>query len=431
MLIDQAIITVRAGRGGNGAISFRREKYIPKGGPDGGDGGKGGDIILLASHNDSTLLDFAGRHHWKAEAGQSGGPKGMTGRGGKDLIIKLPVGTLIYDAGTALPYAKNEPDPEEELANLSDEEILDRLLADYDPSDEVNVTPTGSAQPVRQRAHPEATGESLRDEEGDDTPPPAKPAKPHPLSLPPDPEKLLVDLSEPGQRVVIARGGSGGRGNASFATATHQTPREHEPGELGDELNLRLELKLIADVGLVGKPNAGKSTLLKTVTEADPRTADYPFTTLEPNLGVASLTGERRIILADLPGLIERAAEGAGLGHRFLRHVERTRVLVHLLEPEPIDGSDPVENYRTIRKELAAYSSELADKPEIIAISKADLLGGTDDDSTTAAEMFQQELGKKVVVFSSVSRSGLTPLLEACWTLLDKPEEPAQSQWSV
>lgn len=353
MIIDSANIVVKSGKGGDGCVAFLRMKYVPKGGPNGGDGGDGGSVILHASPEVDTLLDFAGRHHWKAEPGGPGQGKGCDGKKGQDLTVALPPGTLVYHAETG---------------------------------------------------------------------------------------ELLVDLDTLGKTFVIAKGGKGGRGNARFATATHQTPREAEPGEPAVEVPLRLELKLIADVGLVGKPNAGKSTLLSVVSSATPKIADYPFTTLQPQLGIAELAnhgGEgqpplgygRRLVVADIPGLIEKASEGAGLGTRFLRHIERTKLLIHVLEPEPGDGSDPIENYRAIRRELEAHSPELAAKHEIIALSKMDLLGG-EEDHAAAREMIGDALGKPVLSFSAATRQGLTDLLEAAWARLHhEPDEVITPGW--
>ncbi|MEM1210170.1 MAG: GTPase ObgE [Planctomycetota bacterium] len=334
MFVDSAHIHVVSGKGGDGCVSFRREKYVPRGGPDGGDGGDGGSVVLVADHNIETLLDFSGRHHWKAAKGRPGMPKDMHGANGDDAILRLPPGTQVYN---------------------------------------------------------EETGE------------------------------LVADLAEHGTRLVVAAGGKGGRGNASFATATHQVPHEFTPGEPAIELDLRLELKLIADVGLVGLPNAGKSTLLSTVTAATPKIADYPFTTLTPQLGIAAIDNERRLVIADIPGLIEHASQGAGLGSRFLRHVERTRLLVHLVDIDPADGSDPVANYRTIRGELAAHSAELAAKPELIALSKTDLL--TDADRQAAVDLLAAELGRPVIPISSAARRGLDALLDACWAQLGDSRE--------
>lgn len=338
MLIDSATIEVRSGKGGDGCVSFRREKYVPKGGPDGGDGGRGGSVTLVASGEVETLLDFAGRHHWHAENGQPGGPKSRHGRDGADLEVPVPPGTLVYDAESG---------------------------------------------------------------------------------------ELLVDLDAPGRRHLAAEGGKGGLGNEHFKSPTHQVPREATPGGPAQQRQLRLELKLIADVGLIGKPNAGKSTLLAAVSRARPRIADYPFTTLEPQLGIAELPEHRRLVIADIPGLIERAHTGRGLGMRFLRHIERTRVLVHVLELEPVDGSDPVDNYHAVRRELAAYSATLAAKPELVALSKMDLLGGADD-RAAAVSMLERALERRVLAFSGATQAGVPALLEACWNAAS--EQPAQQE---
>ena len=327
MLVDRAVIHVRSGKGGNGHVSFRREKFVPKGGPDGGDGGDGGDVVLIASPGVDTLLDFAGRHHWFAQDGGHGLTKQRHGANGDDLNVELPPGTLVYD---------------------------------------------------------EQTGE------------------------------LLCDLAELGTLFVVATGGKGGLGNEHFKSATNQAPRQSTPGGEAVEFTLRLELKLVADVGLIGKPNAGKSTLLARISKARPKIADYPFTTLEPNLGIAELSDERRLVFADIPGLIEGASEGAGLGIEFLRHIERTSVLVHLVEIDPVDGSDPAENYRLIRNELAGHSQTLADKPQIVAVSKMDLLGQTQDQAT-AVELIEQEIGQTALPISAADGKGVTELLEACW----------------
>lgn len=333
MFVDRAQIHVKAGDGGDGCVSFRREKYIPKGGPDGGDGGHGGSIIAVGDPNKATLLDFRHQHHWKAPPGQPGTGKCSYGASADDIELALPPGTLIFDEGTS---------------------------------------------------------------------------------------ELLADL-RPGDRVVLAKGGKGGFGNDHFKTSTNQAPRESTRGEPGQERDLRLELKLIADVGLVGKPNAGKSTLLAAVSRATPKIANYPFTTLSPQLGIAELDADRRLVIADIPGLIEGAAEGAGLGHEFLRHIERTRVIVHVVEVEPEDGSDPAENYRTVRRELAGYSRELAEKPELIAINKIDLLPAEGDVAAMLGLVRAAlKLGAKDELFpiSAAARIGTRELLAACWGLV-------------
>ena len=334
MFVDEANIHVKAGDGGNGCVSFRREKYIPKGGPDGGDGGDGGSIVFEAVNDKDTLLDFAGKHHWRAQRGEPGMGKKMFGTKGEDLVVRVPPGTLIFDADHGI---------------------------------------------------------------------------------------LLADLDATGKRVVVAKGGKGGRGNWHFKSPTNQAPRYAEPGTEGQERNLKLELRLIADVGLVGMPNAGKSTLLRAISAARPKVADYPFTTLDPQLGIVELTGDRRIVVADIPGLIEGARHGAGLGHNFLRHIERTKVIVHLLDLFPLDGSDPAENYRKIRGELEAFSPALARKREIIAPNKMDL--AVDDE---ALQKLRRELaGKETFPISGVSRQGVDPLLDRLWQVLQEHKSVA------
>ncbi|MFQ5489456.1 MAG: GTPase ObgE [Phycisphaerae bacterium] len=324
MFIDEAEIYVRGGDGGHGCASFRREKYIPRGGPDGGDGGNGGNVVLRAVAGIDTLLDFVGKHHWRAENGRPGEGKEKTGRGGRDLQVELPPGTLVYDRETGV---------------------------------------------------------------------------------------LLKDLTPDGTETVIAAGGRGGRGNKKFATSTHQTPRECEPGQPGEERWLKLELKLIADVGLVGMPNAGKSTLLSRLSKARPKIADYPFTTLKPQLGIVELPGYRRFVMADLPGLIEGAHRGTGLGDAFLRHIERTHILLHLVDVNPPEGEpSPIQAYRAIRKELAAYSPELAAKPELVAATKVDLSPERD-----GVQALADQVDGQVLAISAVSGTGLDELLDHLW----------------
>ncbi|MCC5829896.1 MAG: GTPase ObgE [Phycisphaeraceae bacterium] len=343
--IDEAVIEVRSGKGGDGAVSFRRLKYIPKGGPDGGDGGDGGSVILLADPAIETLLDLSGRYHWHAANGQPGGGKQCHGSKGEDLIVRMPPGSIVFDHETG---------------------------------------------------------------------------------------QQLVDLDSPGARWVAARGGRGGFGNEHFKSSTNQTPRSFTPGEPAEHRILRIELKLIADIGLIGKPNAGKSTLLGAVSRAKPRVADYPFTTLHPNLGIAELPGSRRIVLADIPGLIEGASQGMGLGTQFLRHIERTRLLVHLLELEPADGSDLIRNYQIIRAELAAHSAQLAEREELLVLTKADLLEG-EDDRQAARELIQRELGIQPLLISGVTGEGAAELLEQCWLRLrdGKSAHPAWPESAI
>ena len=340
MFVDKAVITVRAGSGGNGAVSFRREIFEPKGGPNGGKGGRGGNVVVVADPGMSTLYDFRDQKVWAAANGEPGKGKQCTGADGEDLIIRLPPGTLIYNADTG---------------------------------------------------------------------------------------ELIHDL-KPGDSVIVARGGRGGWGNEHFKSSTYQTPKHAEPGEPGEEFRLRLELKLIAEVGIAGLPNAGKSTLLAALTAATPKIANYPFTTLSPQLGVAPLDAGRRIIFADIPGLIEGAAQGAGLGHDFLRHIERTRVIIHLLDIAPMDESNPADNYRLIREELRQYSEALADKPELVVLNKADLL--PPEEAQEVLKRIARELdllpGRDILLISAAAREGLKPLLERLWAMLHpadfKPE---------
>ncbi|MDW8222093.1 MAG: GTPase ObgE [Gemmatales bacterium] len=330
MFVDRVEIYVKGGDGGRGIVSFRREKYVPRGGPDGGDGGKGGDVIIRAVPGTDSLAAVAHQKHWRAESGKPGGPNNRHGANGQDLIIPVPPGTIVRD---------------------------------------------------RERGH------------------------------------ILRDLVHPGEEVIVARGGRGGRGNKAFATSTFRTPRIAEPGEPGEERWLILELKLIADVGLIGLPNAGKSTLLSRLSRAKPEIADYPFTTKHPNLGLVVVGEDRSFVLADLPGLIEGAHAGHGLGHEFLRHVERTRILVHLVEPHPADGSDPISNYQIVRRELELHNPDLVSRPEIVAASKADL--------TNAEEVRQrlsQHLGREVLAISAVTGQGLSELVQRILHLLDQQQ---------
>jgi GTP-binding protein len=321
MFVDRVTIYVKGGDGGDGCCSFRREKYVPKGGPDGGDGGDGGNVIIRAVAGTDNLAQIVNRKHWRAKNGGRGGSANCHGRKAPDLIITVPPGTLIYDR--------------------------DRL-------------------------------------------------------------NVLRDLTEDSQEVNVARGGRGGRGNLAFVSSTNRAPRETQPGTPGEERWLVLELKVIADVGLIGLPNAGKSTLLSRLSQAQPEIADYPFTTKHPNLGIVSIGGERVCVLADLPGLIEGAHEGVGLGHEFLRHVERTRVLVHLVEPFPTDGSDPLHNYHIVRRELELHGHRVLEKPEVIAVSKCELTGTQD-----IANRLEKELGREVLSISAVTGQGLANLIRS------------------
>jgi GTP-binding protein len=321
--IDRAVIRVTAGTGGSGACSFRREAYVPKGGPDGGDGGRGGSIFLKADPHLTTLLDYRYRTHRKADRGQHGLGANKTGKSGEDVYLPIPPGTVVRDADTGA--------------------VLDELV-------------------------------------------------------------------NPGDTLLVAKGGRGGRGNAQFATATHQAPREWEPGEEGEYRNIELVLKLIADVGLVGEPNAGKSTLLSVVSAARPKIAEYPFTTLAPNLGVVELPGQRTFVMADIPGLIEGAHEGKGLGDQFLQHIERTKVLVFMV---PVDADDPQAAYDRLRAEVRAYDPAVAAKPHVVAVTKIDLLPSDAEEPTIAAPD-----ARVVFAISSVAQRGIDGLNEALWKLV-------------
>ncbi len=330
MLVDEVVIRVEAGRGGDGIVSFRREKFIPKGGPDGGDGGRGGDVAFAVGRETHALAEFATKKHFRAENGQPGQGKQKTGRGGARLVVAVPPGTLVYEQ-TA---------------------------------------------------------------EGD---------------------RLIADLVASRGETVVARGGKGGLGNTRFKSSTNQAPRTATPGEPGEAKTLRLELRLIADVGIIGLPNAGKSTLLARVSAARPKIADYPFTTLEPNLGVASGDGYR-FVLADIPGLIEGAAAGKGLGHAFLRHILRTRLLVHLI---PADVADPVAAYETVRHELDRYGHGLTELPELVVVSKVELL------TNKQQQRLWHELRDHEPIFlSAVTGRGVNDLMHAIATRLSSTESP-------
>jgi len=321
--IDECTIDVRAGAGGDGKVAFRREPNVPRGGPAGGDGGNGGSVILVADEQLGTLLDLRYQKHYKAKNGEPGFDRDKYGASAADVIVRVPVGTVVHDVDT---------------------------------------------------------------------------------------DEVLCDLSTAGQRFVAAQGGKGGRGNIHFATSTYQAPTKSEPGEPGQERKLRLELKLLADAGLVGYPNAGKSTFISAVSRARPKIADYPFTTLVPNLGVVGLPGGRSFVLADIPGLIEGASEGHGLGHRFLRHVERTRVLLHLIEVSAEPGRDPVHDYDVINRELERYSPELAGRPQVVALSKLDLTE-TRESLPTWREKFAAR-GVELHAVSAATGEGVQELLE-------------------
>ena len=327
MFVDRVTIEVEAGRGGDGCLSFRREKYVPRGGPDGGDGGDGGSVVIVAAEGVDSLAALAGRRHWHAESGERGGSANCHGKNGVDLVIQVPPGTLVKDAKVG---------------------------------------------------------------------------------------HVLKDLATPGGSVIAAHGGKGGKGNVRFKSATNRAPRQFTRGGKAEVRLLTLELKVIADVGLIGKPNAGKSTLLSRVSRARPEIADYPFTTKFPNLGIVQVSFDRSFVMADIPGLIEGAHAGAGLGHEFLRHIERAGILIHLVEPFPADDSLPVENYRVVRHELEQYDVKMSRRPEIVVLTKSELPGAAEIATTMASE-----LSIDVIPISAVTGQGLDRLLHAIVRELD------------
>lgn len=322
MFIDNAKIFVKAGDGGNGIVSFHREKYISKGGPDGGDGGRGGDVILLVDESERTLLNLRNKKHYTADSGKNGGASNCSGRSGENLTIKVPPGTIVKDAETG---------------------------------------------------------------------------------------RIIVDLITPGQTHIIAKGGKGGAGNQHFATSARQAPNFAKRGELGEKRWITLELKLLAEVGLIGYPNVGKSTLLSVISAARPKIADYPFTTLEPNLGVVSIDYDTSFVVADIPGIIENAHEGVGLGHRFLKHAERTKILIHIVDVAKVDGRDPIEDFEIINEELKQYNEKFASKPQIIVANKIDIL--TSDENLNEFENYINSKGLKLFKISAVSSIGVKDLM--------------------
>lgn len=342
MFVDVVEIHIKAGDGGNGAVSFRREKYVPAGGPDGGDGGNGGNIIFVVNTGKQTLMDFRYRKSFKARSGEDGRGKNMHGKGGADVIIEVPPGTIIRDKET---------------------------------------------------------------------------------------NKIIADLTTPGQRKIVAHGGRGGRGNARFATATRQAPRFAKEGKKGHELWVTLELKSIADVGLIGYPNVGKSTILSVLTASRPKIANYHFTTLSPNLGVVNTRFHKSFVMADIPGIIEGAHEGTGLGIDFLRHIERTRILVHVLDASGMEGRDPIEDFYTINRELESFSLELAQRPQVVAANKMDI--PTAEENITRLEAELKEEGIKVFPVSAATGKGFDELMAELIRMLDElpPMESYEEEW--
>ena len=338
MFVDEIDIFVKGGDGGAGCVSFRREKFVPRGGPDGGDGGDGGSLILEADRAISTLLDFHYQRHYAAERGQHGKGANKHGKSGADTVLRVPLGTVVSVRDTREP---------------------------------------------------------------------------------------LGDLTAPGERLLVARGAIGGRGNARFVSSTNRAPRRADLGRAGEERWIHLELKLLADVGVIGFPNAGKSTLVSRVSAARPKIADYPFTTLAPALGIVRVDEHRSFVIADVPGLIPGAASGKGLGHRFLKHVERTRLLIHLIDLDPMQGRDPVDDYRVIQDELSAYSGDLAGRPQIVVANKIELPGT--EERAQALERFCRAEGRPFYAVSAVTGQGLSALMrDAADRLTREPWEPAE-----
>jgi GTPase len=337
--IDEARITVEAGHGGSGCLSFRREKFVPRGGPDGGDGGDGGNIYLIANPNLNTLVDFRYQRFYKAPNGQSGQGSNCTGKSGEDLRIDVPVGTIVMDADT---------------------------------------------------------------------------------------HEYLGDLNQTGQELLVARGGFHGLGNARYKSSVNRAPRQTSPGSEGERKELRLELRVLADVGLLGLPNAGKSTLIRAISDARPKVADYPFTTLHPNLGVVQIARHQSFVIADIPGLIEGASEGAGLGLRFLKHLSRTGILLHIVDIAPVDGHDPIEDIQVILKELEKYDTELLHKPRWLVFNKIDAL--LPEEADEVMQKILKRLGWKAPYFaiSAISGLGTKELVQALWKYLEQIKEPKE-----
>lgn len=331
MFIDKAKIFIKAGKGGNGAISFRREKYVAAGGPDGGDGGNGGNVVFKAEPGMTTLMDFKYKRKYQAQGGEDGSGRRRKGKKGDDIIIKVPVGTIVRDAES---------------------------------------------------------------------------------------NRIMADLSVPDKEITLARGGNGGWGNSHFATAVRQTPNFAKNGQPGDEREITLELKLLADVGLVGFPNVGKSTLLSRTTKADPKIANYHFTTLEPNLGVVDLGDHRSFVMADIPGIIEGASEGVGLGHEFLKHIERTRLLIHVVDVSGIEGRNPIEDFDIINDELSKYDMELEERPQIVAANKTDIVQDNDMYEDFVNEM--KKRGYEVFPISAATNAGVDELMNKTFEELSK-----------
>ena len=484
--VDQVRVVVRAGHGGKGHVGWRREKFVPYGGPAGGDGGRGGDVVLVADDHLTTLLDLRYQQHYQAENGWPGRNKAQNGRDGVERRIRVPVGTMVFlegaagepgerppwlsghplgadEGGMEMIYVLEEPgdaaayramqglhgelEAGEGAADAGRAERLDagddaedaEGAGEVDDAEDAEDADAGEGDDAEDEDAEDAEDDAVADAEDDaaDAPPIVREGGPPPRKAPrrrgrrrrkPEPERpapgaLLADLVVHGQEVVIARGGRGGRGNVHFRSSTNRAPHYAEPGLPGEAFWLRLELKLLADVGIVGFPNVGKSTLIRAISRARPKVADYPFTTLVPQLGVVSLPGERSMVIADVPGLIRGASEGKGLGLDFLRHLERTRVLLHLLAPDPEEGREPLADLDALEEELAAYGPIFAGRPRVVALNKIDTPDGARLVQRTRAALRRR--GVPLFPISAATGEGIPALLEALWRRVDRSRGPA------
>jgi GTP-binding protein len=387
--IDEANISVKAGDGGNGAVAFRREANVPMGGPSGGDGGKGADVVLLADRNLNTLLEFRYRPKWEALKGENGMSRDCNGRAGEDMVIRVPVGTRVYDLELETTLRRTDPAPAQDGADEDSSE--DSEDSGEDGDEEVVEEETSASRKRRKRRFDPASR--------------------------PDPRALVADLDKDGARFVIAHGGRGGLGNMNFAKPWDQAPRHAQPGEPGESRRLRLSLELLADVGIIGFPNVGKSTLISVISRARPKIANYPFTTLVPNLGVVKVDDDKTFVIADIPGLIAGASDGAGLGIQFLKHVERTRVLLHLIAPDPDRNID--DDYDVILREVEKFNPELATRPTIVALTKADLPEAREAHKRLKAKFKKRGIDLKLIC--PVTHEGIRELVFELDKLLRAP----------
>ncbi len=444
--IDEDVIHVKAGDGGNGSAAFRREDGVPRGGPSGGDGGNGGSIVFVADPRLSSLLDYKFRRHYAAERGEDGRNKDQYGAAGEDLVLRVPVGTVVLIHDPAARRVAGGAERDDESADRDadgDDRDADGDGDEY-AAGEAETDAAGSAdrdaagdgdEYAAGEAETDAAESAVRAGEAESA---ERSAGAHLDTSGGAPGRAravqragsrgavragaprgerLADLAEPGARFVVARGGIGGRGNIHFKTPWNQAPRTAEPGTLGEERTIRLELKLLADVGLLGYPNVGKSTFISRVSRARPKIADYPFTTLVPNLGVVQLSDERHFVIADIPGLIEGASQGAGLGHQFLRHVERCRVLLHIVEATFTTGPDrsPLRDFDVINSELAGYSQVLAGKPQVVVLNKIDAMAS---DEVSMHQRAFRDRGIELLTVSAATGAGIDRVLELLWSHL-------------